>query len=129
MAFLAADKAVESWRAGFVAALNFVVYAGFVVQYVPTYRHLESAFGNPPDDAAMLGAEWGGLAGFAASVGISGIAVALVTVVPGWYLVAIGLFVFGLTMWMLAIGSAVVVERVSRERADAEGSPMAAVGD
>jgi hypothetical protein len=93
VAFLAADRAVGSWRAGLVAALNFVVYAGFVVQYVPTYRHHESAFGSPPDDAA------------------------------------IGLFVFGLTMWMLAIGSAVVIEWVSRERADAEGSPMAAVGD
>lgn len=114
LAFLAADTAVESTLAGLVAALNLVVWTGFVAQYVPTYRRFDGVPGSGSGGSSAVAAKWGGLAGLAASVGVSGTSLALFPVVPGWYVASVGLFVFGLALWTMAVGMGVVVDRVSR---------------
>ena len=39
----------------------------------------------------------------------------LLPLLPNWYLAAVGLFVFDLTMWTMAVGMAVVTDRFKHE--------------
>jgi hypothetical protein len=115
VAYLAADVAVEPTLAGMVAGLNALVWAGFVAHYVPVYRTLNGAPAATEDGSPWAAAKWGGIAGLAASVGVAGVAVVVLPFAPNWFVAAIGLFTFGLTLWAMAVGMGVVTERFARQ--------------
>ena len=119
--FAAAAGAVDGTLARLVAGLNFLVWTGFVAHYVPTYAHLDGAPGNCPDDSGVMAVKWGAVAGLAASLGIAGTSLVLLPLLPNWYVAAVGLFVFGLTMWMVTVGMAVVTDRFRHERLTGKG--------
>lgn len=125
VAYFAAAGAVDGTLARFVAGLNFLVWTGFVAHYVPTYTSLDGAPGNSPEDSGMMAVKWGAVAGLAASLGIAGTCLVLLPLLPNWYVAAVGLFVFGLTMWTMAVGMAVVTDRFKHEGVTGKGDTTA----
>jgi hypothetical protein len=96
----------------FASGVNAVVWTAAVGVYLPVYER----FDGPPagaDDLGAAAAKWGGIAGGAASLSVSGTAVVLMPQSPSLrYVAVVGGFDFGAVLLHTLIGMRLVAVRV-----------------
>jgi len=123
--FVTASGAADPTRTWFVTALNVVVWTGAIGLYVPVYERFEGAPAAGGRTSTTTAMKWGGLAGGAASLGISGTGALLVGGYSNWYVGAVCLFVFGLFFLSMSVGMGTVTANLpdsddSADEADVE---------
>jgi len=108
VSYLAAGGVADPAQTWIATGLNGVVWTAAIALYIPVYERFDGAPGGAEQTSAATAMKWGGLAGGAASLGISGTGVLLIGGYSNWYVGAVCLFVFGLFFLSMTVGMGTV---------------------
>jgi len=114
--FAAASGVADPTQTWIAAGLNGVVWTAAIALYLPVYERFDGAPASGDQTSAATAMKWGGLAGGAASLGISGTGVLLVGGYSNWYVGAVCLFVFGLFFLSMTVGMGTVAANLPGSR-------------